>query len=294
MIVLETCFLLLFWGWVLCAFLFVRQTVLPRLPISVTPAHLHLPFESVRFQATDGVWLSGWTMSDDARQPWIILCHGLGTNRADLLEVAHMLIRAHYNVLAFDFRAHGESDGWSTSFGWQEQRDLEGALAFLGQQPEVADQPYGLYGVSMGGSVALMVASRDERLAAVAVDSAYADLEASLAHHLRLLYHLPKIPFLLFLNAAYRLRFGAWPTHMSPIRQISQISPRPLFIIHGSEDPRTPVQDAQRLAEAATEPKSLWIAQGAGHLAAAHLEPESYARRLIEFFDSCLRQPLKH
>ena len=290
MAILEVLFLVIFWAWVFSAALFLHNTWLPRLPLAVSPARWQLPFEAVRFQATDGLWLSGWKIATEAQEPWIIFCHGLGTNRADLLEIAAALSRARYNLLLFDFRAHGESQGRSTSFGWHEQRDLEGALAFLGQQPEIPAQPYGVFGISMGGAVAIMVAPNDERLGAVAVDSIYGNLEASLAHHLKLLYRLPRVPFLLFASSAYRMRFGVWPARMAPLQHIGGISPRAVLIIHGERDTRMPWRQAKALFEAAREPKEFWMVPDAEHLGAHQTDPQAYERRLVQFFDTYLRK----
>lgn len=199
------------------------------------------------------------------------------------------LFQAHYNLLLFDFRAHGESEGRMTSFGWREQGDLEGALAFLGKQPEIPPRPYGVFGISMGGAVALMVSAKDERIGAVVVDSVHANLEESLGHHIRLLYRLPEIPFLFFISSAYRTWFGVWPRHMSPLHTIRHTSPRPVMLIAGDNDPRIPVKQTRRLFEAASKPKELWLVQGAGHLEALSREPETYRSRLTVFFDSNLR-----
>lgn len=287
--ILEVLFLAVFWLWVFSAILFLRNTVLPRLPLAITPAALNLPFESVTFKATDGVLLGGWKLPPDAEGPWVVLCHGVGSNRADLLETAAALRKAEFGVFLFDFRGHGDSQGRTTSFGWTEQRDLEGALAYLGQQPEVPARPYGLYGISMGGAVGLMVAARDERIGAVAADSPYTTLEETLGRHLTLMYPLPKLPFLWFINATYRLRFGAWPGRISPLESAAALRPRPLLLIQGGQDPRMPPEGARRIFKHAGQPKELWIIEGAGHLEGYSLDPAAYHARLIAFFRSSLR-----
>ena len=88
MAVLEVLFLCVFWTWAITAVMFLRNTFLPRLPVTALPGHVGLPCEPVEFQATDGVDLSGWKIASDSRRPWVILCHGLGANRADLLDLA--------------------------------------------------------------------------------------------------------------------------------------------------------------------------------------------------------------
>lgn len=284
----EALFLVLFWSWVFSAVLFLRNTVLPRLPLTATPELLQLPSQTVRFRSTDGVLLEGWKIPGDASRPWLVLCHGAGSNRSDLLDVAHGLHEAGFNLLLFDFRGHGGSAGRVTSFGWQEQRDLEGALAFLGQQAEIPDHPYGVYGISMGGAVALMVAARDERLGAVAVDSPYANLADTLGHHLTLLYPVPKIPFHWFVLATYRLRFGIWPWKVSPQEACGTLSPRPLLLIQGGQDPRMPIEGIRAMHAAARDPKELWVIEQAGHLEGYALNPQAYRNRLIRFFESHL------
>ena len=284
MVALEVIFLAVFWTWVACAFLFLRNTVLPRLPISDTPARFNLPFDMVQFQATDGLRLEGWKIPADPASSWIILCHGVGSNRADLLDIAAGLHKAGLNLFLFDFRGHGGSAGATTSFGWQEQRDLEGALVFLGQQPDVAERPYGVYGISMGGSAALMVAARDERIGAIVVDSPYTNLEESLGRHLSLLYSLPRVPFLWFVLSTYRLRFGIWPRRASPEECVSRLGRRPLLLIQGARDSRTPAQGAKAMVAKATGPKDLWVIEGAGHLEGFAANPPMYLTRLRKFF----------
>lgn len=290
MIFLEVLFLIAFWTWVFSAALFLRQTFLPKQPILQQPEEFGLSAVTVAFQATDGFMLEGWTIVSNPTQPWIILCHGLGTNRANVLEIAARLAKQGFNLFLFDFRGHGGSDGRTTSFGWQEQRDLEGALAFLGQQPDIPAKPYGIYGISLGGSVALMVAAQDERIGAVVVDSPYDNLEDTLGHHLKLLYPvLPRVPFLWFVTVTYRLRFGVWPRRVSPREAVSVLSPRPLLLIQGEQDPRMPLESAQRLFENAGEPKEMWVVPGAEHLGAFHLNPDDYSYRLTEFYRTYLK-----
>ena len=290
MVVVEAVFLTVFWGWVVSAVLFLRNTILPRLPVTYAPEALNLPSETVSFQSTDGLRLEGWKIPSDPTRPWIILCHGVGSNRSDLLDIAAGLHSAGLNLLLFDFRGHGGSAGRATSFGWQEQHDLEGALAFLGSLPEIPPRPHGVYGISMGGAAALMVAAQDERVGAVAADSLYTNLEDSLARHLTLLYpYLPKIPFLWFVLATYRLRFGVWPKQVSPQDAAARLGLRPLFLIHGEADSRMPIDRVKAMSAVASGPKSMWVIQGAGHLEAFALDPQVYLARLVNFFHSSMR-----
>ncbi len=287
MIGLEILVLVLFWTWAVIAYLFLRSTLPPRLPISITPVQLGLPMNTVEFPASDGVRIAAWTITRDPGFPWIISCHGLGANRADLLDIVRGLSAAGFNLLLFDFRGHGASGGRATSFGWREQRDLEGALAFLSQHAGLPARPYGVYGVSMGAAVGLLVAARDERIGAVAADSSYANLHDALSRHLRLLYpYVPRAVFLPLVAATYRLRFGVWPHRVAPETAAGQLTNRPILVIQGGEDPRQPREDAVRLAAAAHG--ELWVIDGAAHLGGFGADARAYGDRLIGFFGQAI------
>jgi hypothetical protein len=78
-----------------------------------TPAVLGLAFEDVRFHTADGVELAAWLIPNPCSRGNLIFCHGHGRNRG---HVAALLTTFHdlgLNVLAFDFRGHGDSDGYT-------------------------------------------------------------------------------------------------------------------------------------------------------------------------------------
>ncbi len=287
--IIEAVFLAVFWCWVFAAVLFLRYTLLPRTPLFATPQQFSLPSETVSFAATDGTPLEGWKIASEPDRPWILLCHGIGSNRSDLLSVAAGLHAAGLNLFLFDFRGHGGSGGRATSFGWTERRDLEGALAFLGQQPDLPAKPYGFYGISMGGAVGLMAAAADERLGALALDSPYNRLDAALGRHLKLLYPiLPAVPFRWFMEATYRLRFGVWPRRVSPQDSAARLGRRPLLLIQVAGDVRTPLEGTQTILAQASEPKELWLIDGTEHLSGFSHDPSAYVARLVRFFTSAL------
>ncbi|MBI4343811.1 MAG: alpha/beta fold hydrolase [Candidatus Omnitrophica bacterium] len=289
--VLEVAFLAVFWSWALAALVFLRNTLLPKLPLQRSPSEVGLESDTVRFPAADGLALEGWRVpAADPEAPWLILCHGLGANRADLLEVAADLHTQGFNLLLFDFRGHGGSAGRATSFGWTEQMDLQGALAYLGAQPEIPARLYGVYGSSMGGVVGLLVAGEDERIGAIATDSTYADLDESLRRHLRLLYPiLPAVPFAWYILWTYRLRFGLWPRQVSPRQAAAKLGGRPLLAIQGELDVRLPADAAQILAKAAGARGEAWVVEGAVHLEGSALHPGAYGDRLSTFFRGALQ-----
>ena len=75
---------------------------------------------------------------------------------------------------------------------------------------------------------------------------------------------------------------------LDPIRFVSQISPRPVFFIHGDADKIVPVDMSKQLFEKAAEPKKLWIVAGAGHLEVHRQAKTEYESAIADFFSTAL------
>jgi fermentation-respiration switch protein FrsA (DUF1100 family) len=249
-----------------------------------TPAERGLDYQEMTFQASDGLMLRGWYLPSQNGAA-VIVGHGIGGHRT--LEPAVVLARHGYGVLAFDWRAHGESDGDLCTFGYYEVRDVAGALDWLQRQPGVDPGRIGMLGESMGAVTAIRAAARIDGVQAVVADSAYPDLEEAI----RSLWHgtgLPGFPFV-----TLQIALGEWWTGldlaaMQPLDDVAAISPRPILILAGGQDPITGPDAGQRYYAAAGEPKELWFEPDLGHGAFWQAHPEEYERRVVGFFDAAL------
>lgn len=106
--------------------------------------------------------------------PTVIVCHGYGAQRGDVLTLVTALQEHQFNVFLFDFTGHGTVPG-ITTLGYRETGELRAALQELSSRDDVDAQHFGLWGTDMGGYAVLEVASSDPRIAAFAVEDAYAD-----------------------------------------------------------------------------------------------------------------------
>ena len=143
-----------------------------KLPVS-TPARVGLAYSDVVLQTRDGLRLAAWSVPGP-RPDALILIHGIGNNRDDLLPVARDLRARGYNLLLLELRAHGQSEGDTSTLGVHEVEDVRAALNFLKQQPGVDPRRIGVWGMSLGSSVAIMSAAALPELRAVAADSVFA------------------------------------------------------------------------------------------------------------------------
>jgi hypothetical protein len=129
-------------------------------------------YQPVTFTASDGVKLDGWYVPSKNRAA-VVLVHGGGGGRTGPLSHAALLARDGYGVLVYDSRGRGTSEGAPNQFGWDWDKDVAGALAFLRRRPDVDPDRIGGLGLLTGADVLMQVAARrDDALSAVVGDGA--------------------------------------------------------------------------------------------------------------------------
>jgi len=251
-----------------------------------TPADVGIAgWRDASFESEDGLMLSGWYVPSD-NSATVILVHGLGGNREELLDDAGLLVAEGYGVLLFDLRNSGASEGDLTTLGYLEALDVGGALGFVLAQSE--GERVGTLGHSMGGATAILAAARYPRIEAVVAESAYTGVEDNVSESVEALTGLPAFPFAPFVVWFGEREAGVDISRVSPIDVIGTLSPRPILLVHGALDAAISIENAHRLYEAAGEPKELYVLSDAGHGGFPQAQPEEYPRRIIGFFDRYL------
>src|ERR1043166_1081472 len=134
------------------------------------PSDLPSPVESVTFTTTDDQTLSGWFLPTDNRQRAVVLLHGFGGNRKQMVPRARFLREQGYSVLLYDARACGESSGDAISFGYRERHDVIAAVRFL---KERGCRDIACLGVSQGGATILFAAEDLQDVKCVICESVY-------------------------------------------------------------------------------------------------------------------------
>jgi fermentation-respiration switch protein FrsA (DUF1100 family) len=276
----------------IAAWLLAGQIVRRRRPDAAhLPGSLGLPFEHVTFTARDGIELGGRLVGEGirpgARRPVVLFCAGLFGSMDGDTPLLPDFVRAGFDVLQFDWRAHGVSDGRCATLGVREVDDLLGAIDFLQAR---GVRRIGLLGFSMGGAVALRVAARDPRVSCVVCDGGFVNIAHALTGYLREKLGLPLRPFVRLVLALAGVRLGGLRLEeTSPLSEVGRISPRPVLFVHGGADPFVPVEDQEAIYAACGQPKALWRVDRAGHREAHRLEPDTYRERVIGFFRANLR-----
>lgn len=230
------------------------------LPSREVPAHpgvVGLKWEPVRLTASDGVALSAWWLPGPKDDSPVLLClHGNGGNLASRLDKMVLLHGAGAAQLWVDWRGYGESAGTPSEEGLY--RDGLAAWAWLNAIKQVPPERLVLYGESLGGGVAVELATR-VGVAGLILDSAFTSVPDMAA------LVLPLFPRALiktrFDNKAKLPRVGA-----------------PLLVLHSPDDEIVPFAMAQDNLAVHPGPKRLVELKGGhndGFLAAGPAYPEA-------------------
>lgn len=253
-----------------------RKAIVPPLET----LHTEMTLENVSFRTTDGLVLRGW-YSPSKNDAAVALLHGWADTRVGMLRQGEMLASAGFGVLLFDFRAHGESDGTRTTWGADEQRDLDSAITWIDQtHPGLR---IGALGFSMGGMTLVEEASRDPRIRAIALEGTYPSLKDVAYQMESRLGFLTGYPSIWGMTA-----FGPPLDAVRPVDRLCSLSPRPVLLMYGTKEHAARYNLTERMFGAACEPKELWMIEGAAHGEYAAIDPDGLKAKLVGFFSHAL------
>ena len=236
-----------------------------------------IPYQNVDLITEDGIRLSAW-YTPPRNGAVILLAHGYGDNRPEWIH--ELLAKKGYGVLAWDARAHGESDGKISTIGYLEVLDVKAALRYVLTQPDV--KHIGAWGGSMGGATLIRAAADFPEIEALFIDSSFASLDEEFN------YLVPYPVINPLAKAITKIETGISIAEVNPLNDIGRISPRAVYIVQGGEDTVAPPDSGERLFNAAHEPRFLWVDENAPHLMIYLDNPRKYQRRLIDFFNEWL------
>ena len=129
--------------------------------------------DTVAFEVPGGLGTrEGWFFPGLRGAPTIILCHGYGSSRGEVLTIVSTLQDHQFNVFVFDFAAHGGNLG-ITTLGYREVEELRAAMNTVARRNDVDPNSFGIWGYNLGAYAALREAENDKRVKALILDSVY-------------------------------------------------------------------------------------------------------------------------
>ncbi len=242
----------------------------------------NLNVRELTFKSRDGLTLFG-RFVPARNHATILLIHPLGSSNNNMLIYAEFLVNAGYGVFMIDLRAHGSSDGDTSTYGLREADDVAGAVDYLLTRLDVNGQKIGALGISLGAQAALRGALKSDCLRALVLEGLGPVTLSDHGGRPKSLQRWINYPFNWIYYHVYEFMIGGKDT--SVIEAIGQVAPRSILLIASGEKD---IYFNRLFFQAAKEPKELWELPDAEHGAAILKESQTYMRRVIEFFDKTL------
>ena len=241
--------------------------------------------EQVAFRDTTGRTIKGWAIDTPARAGTVLLLHGIRSTRLSQTGRARFLAAAGYDVLMIDLQAHGESEGERISFGFEEARSAAAAIRFARQRWPY--QKVAIIGTSLGGASAVLAAA-DERADAYVLEGVFASLEDAVRNRMRLRLGQFGDVVTAMLLWQVPVRFGVGLDWFSIADKVTTLD-RPVFVLGGGSDTRTPPAETELIHARANGQKRLWILPGARHQNLHHFAKSLYEDRIKAFLGEFLK-----
>jgi hypothetical protein len=263
-------FALLLFGSYLATGLFMlltldRHMYFPRKGLDAGPGDFGLDGEEVSFTSSDGTPLHGWYFPRAGSRTVLLFLHGNAGNISHRLSTVHQLLRAPADVFLFDYRGYGLSSGEAK--GVKPLLDAGAALETLRSRVAGEGKRIVLFGESIGGAMALLLASKEkvDGVVAMAAFTSTRDVARSMPLYWLFSFILPE-------------RYDA----IGALKRVEA----PLLVIHGTEDEIIPFSHGERIYAAAAGPKENFWVRGGRHNDLFSLAGIEIVNRITAFIET--------
>ncbi|MCA9067568.1 MAG: alpha/beta hydrolase [Planctomycetaceae bacterium] len=270
-------------------------------PFGKPPQGIRNSDETVTIPTTNGMNLHGriFRQSQQPPQGVIVFCPEMEGDSTSASYYCEALLDAGFELLAFDFRNQGESESlenyeplhWVTEY---EVEDAMAAVRFVRDQPDWADLPLGMVGISRGGGAALAAAARCSDIQSVLVEGAFSTERLMEYYTLRWaalyipqwllnlfpLWHVRGTLALVRLISQARRRCR----YVRLEREMSRLKRKPVLLIQGARDTYVPKQTSKQLTRYLGKTGTSWVVPDANHNKARESAGEEYDHRMVDFF----------
>jgi hypothetical protein len=242
----------------------------PRYPEGFPPPQSYEgEIEDVWLLTADGVRINAFFRSNPTSKQVLLWFHGNAENIGYGLDHLRALAKIGVNILAVDYRGYGKSEGKPDEAGVYQ--DADAAYDYLTKQRHFRAEDIFIYGHSLGGAVAVDLASR-RPCGGLIIQSSFTNARA-------MAQRMFAIPLIAYVTKS---RFDS----LQKIRDVHAA----ILIVHGTRDEVVPFEMGQQLFRVAPEPKRFYPIEGAGHNNLLEVGGESYLALLQRFVAESARE----
>lgn len=252
------------------------------------PSSLDLQYENLQFRTSDNFLLKGWFIENLNLQT-VIIIHGVDSNKSDgfILDLIKDIYDMGYSVMAFDLRAHGESEGSDLGLTYVERDDIRSAINYIENTKNVKEIV--LLGLSYGATIALSNTDLSPSIKGVVSDSPFYDLPELLTTEVSNRTFIPKF-------IANLLKFGIIQTikilhDIETNKIISRIQSvenfyNPVLIYHCEHDERIPISHSERISKFLPKRSIFKIFDNCDHAKGYEENTKDYNNILKDYLDT--------
>ncbi len=246
---------------------------------AIAPASADLRAEPLVFNK-----IHGWFIPATKARACVLLVPGLRADRTRMVQRARFLRASGFTTLLIDLQGHGETPGQQLTFGYREAENVKDAVGYL--RHTRGCKKVAIIGTSLGGAASLL-GPAPAQVDALILEAVYTTVEEAVTNRLATRYW-QLAPWLApLLTQQIPLRLHAPLSALRPIDAIGKIH-APVFVIGGSADQRTKLTETEHLFNRASNPKQLWIVQGAGLVDFHQFAGAGYEQKVLAFLDKYL------
>ena len=241
----------------------------------ITPRDDGYKYEDVFFNSADGTKLHGWFMPavDGAKHArgTVVFSHGNTGSIGHHLGFVNWLARVNYNVLIYDYRGFGKSQGVISRKGIIE--DVQAAFAYIRTREDVDANKLVSFAHSLGGakSIVAIALKPVKGLRAVIVHGTFASYQ-DMAR-----------------QKAGKLGADLTTDEFSAVDYVNRVAPVPMLFIHGEKDRVVPFSQGLKLFQKAEKPKTFFRIADGGHSNSLRRNGYEYRKKMLIWLDTRMR-----
>ncbi|MFY7963337.1 MAG: alpha/beta hydrolase [Chitinophagaceae bacterium] len=237
-------------------------------------------YETINLKTDDSLKLEAWYCKSDSANGTVILFHGHGGKKSDLLPEASAFLNLGYNVFLIDFRAHSNSDGNTCTIGFDESKDVKAANDFIIKKGE---KNIVLYGVSLGAATILKAVEDDYvHPQKIILEMPFGTLQDAVKGRLKIM-NLPQQPLAALLTFWGGIEHGFWAFNFKPQEYAKKVK-CPVLLQWGTNDKRVSATETNTIFRNISSTQKTFVEyKNSGHQSFCKNENEKWNAAIANF-----------